>query len=91
LAAHDAETLGRLAFRNLLIQPPVDGQPEEHRLTNQQVEHQPNDKQPAEEHRPEEDHQAEDQRADDNHHLVDNEADDAHHGTEAQSEEDHSA
>jgi len=39
LAAHDAETLGQLAFRDLLVQPPVDGQPEEdHQIEDQLVE-----------------------------------------------------
>ena len=39
LAAHDAETLGQLAFRDLLVQPPVDSQPEEyHQIEDQPVE-----------------------------------------------------
>jgi hypothetical protein len=39
LAAHDAETLGQLAFRDLRFQPPVDGQPQEyHQLEDQPLE-----------------------------------------------------
>jgi putative transposase len=39
LAAHDAETLGQLAFRDLTVQPPMDGQPEEdHQIEDQPVE-----------------------------------------------------
>jgi hypothetical protein len=79
LAAHDAQTLGQLAFRDLPVQPPMDGQPEPDFIEDHQLEHQP-----------EEDHQLEEEPVD-NHHPVDDQADDDHYRTEAQPEEDHSA
>ena len=51
LAAHDAETLGQLAFRDLPVQPSEDHQTGEHRIEDDQAE--------AEDHRIQsEDHQA---------------------------------
>jgi hypothetical protein len=59
LAAHDAETLGQLAFRDLHLQQPEDDQPKQDRIEDHQVEErQPHDQQPAEELQAEEDHQA---------------------------------
>jgi putative transposase len=81
LAAHDAETLGQLAFRDLPVQPRVDGQPQPDFSEGHLVEHQP-----------QEDHQTELPWIDeDDHHLVGNLADDDHSWTQAQPDEDHSA
>ena len=61
LAAHDVEMLGQLAFRDLPVQPPMDGQPEPDFIEDHQLEHQP-----------EEDHPIEDQPVGNHHHhLVD--------------------
>lgn len=55
LAAHDAETLGQLAFRDLLVQHPDDGQLDDHRTDDDHVDnHQTQtDEQQVEEHQPE--------------------------------------
>ena len=59
LAAHDAETLGQLAFRDLLVQHPDDGQLEDHRTDDDHLDnHQTQtDDHQVEDHQPEEDHQ----------------------------------
>jgi putative transposase len=80
LAAHDAETLGQLAFRDLLIQPRMDGQPKPDLIEDHQVEHQP-----------EEEHRIEDQPVENNHHLLEHQATDDHSRIDGQPEEDHSA
>ena len=75
LAAHGAETLGQLAFRDLPVQPP-DSHAHHHHS--------------AVPYEPEDDRQVKDQHVDDHHLLVNDQADD-HDWTEAQPEdEDHS-
>jgi putative transposase len=59
LAAHDAETLGQLAFRDLLIQPPHSHAPNDHSAASHALE----DNAPT---------QDQDRPADEHHNLVDN-------------------
>ena len=56
LAAHDAETLGQLAFRDLQVQQPEDDQPTQDPIEDQQLEQLPIDTQPAAERQLEEDY-----------------------------------
>ena len=60
LAAHAAETLGQLAFRDLLVQHSEDGQLENHRTDDDQADnHQAQtDDHQVEEHQSEEDYSA---------------------------------
>src|SRR5713226_4669481 len=58
LAAHDAETLGQLAFRDLQVQQPEDDQPTQDPIEDQQLEQLPIDTQPAAERQLEEDYDA---------------------------------
>jgi hypothetical protein len=59
LAAHDAETLGQLAFRDLPVPQPEDHQTEDHRNGDQFDNHRTRtEEHEMEAHQPEEDYQA---------------------------------